>query len=179
MPERPTPAEVLDVPRERVADLAELAARTFREAYSDADDPEGFHAYVRNAFSEESIAREMDDPDTRFRWAIVETVPVGYLKVDRAPLPRGVEPPALGPGIHIHRLYVLARHRGSGLGRALLEDAVRIAGTEGSGYLWLSVWERNTNAIAFYQHHGLEVFGEDRFEIGNEIHRDLLMWKLV
>jgi len=45
--------------------------------------------------------------------------------------------------------------------------------------LWLGVWERNPNAIAFYEREGFEVFGEHSYLLGTDLQRDLMLRKLL
>lgn len=164
------------MPFERADALAELGRLTFVQAYDDEGDPEGFGAYVEEAFSVEAIARSMREAGTRFRWLLDRDTPVAYLKVlDRA-IPPGNDPGTDdAPVLHLQRLYVRATHQGNGLGALLLRDAAACALGAGAEFLWLTVWDENTDAIAFYAHLGLRTFGEHPFQLGNRRHRDLLM----
>jgi ribosomal protein S18 acetylase RimI-like enzyme len=79
------------------------------------------------------------------------------------------------PGQHAARcelatLYVHPLFAGQGLGRQLLQQAHRRAGA-----LWLSVWQHNTRAIAFYQAQGLQYVGDTVFELDGHAHRNLLL----
>ena len=46
-------------------------------------------------------------------------------------------------------------------------------------YVWLGVWEKNVNAIAFYEKMGFKQAGQHLFQIGNELQSDLIMKKIV
>lgn len=79
------------------------------------------------------------------------------------------------PGQHAARcelatLYVHPLFAGQGLGRQLLQHAQHRAGA-----LWLSVWQHNTRAIAFYQAQGLQHVGDTVFELDGRAHRNLLL----
>ena len=56
--------------------------------------------------------------------------------------------------LYVADLYVRPTHRGAGLGRALMEAARGIAAAEGADSLMWTVWRKNPNAIAFYEHLG-------------------------
>ena len=66
------------------------------------------------------------------------------------------------PGLYLEDLYVRPAHRGSGLGRALLEHLARLAIERGCGRFEWSVLDWNVNAIAFYEKFGATVMPDWR-----------------
>ena len=64
------------------------------------------------------------------------------------------------------QLYVLASHRGLGLGKFMLGHVESRARELGCRSLWLQVNKRNTGAVGFYTAAGFEVVREAVFEIG-------------
>lgn len=87
-------------------------------------------------------------------------VPAGFLACG-ARRPDG--PEAEG---EIHALYVLARARGQGLGRALMAKAARSLAAEGFASLGLWVLAVNEGAIAFYRRLGAVPGPTQTFTIG-------------
>jgi len=75
-----------------------------------------------------------------------------------------------GVNPEIESLYVLPRQQGSGHGTRLMRHVV-------SKYknLWLSCWERNSQAIRFYNALGFIETGESFFELEEETHRNVLL----
>ncbi|MGD8683340.1 MAG: GNAT family N-acetyltransferase [Chloroflexota bacterium] len=63
---------------------------------------------------------------------------------------------------HLH-IDLLARTRGSGLGRALIERLLADLRGRGVGGVHFGVSARNTNAIGFYQHLGFQVLERERW----------------
>jgi ribosomal protein S18 acetylase RimI-like enzyme len=57
-------------------------------------------------------------------------------------------------GAELVRLYVQPRAQGSGIGRSLLQEAERLARLSSLPSLWLTVWEGNSGALAFYRRMG-------------------------
>jgi GNAT superfamily N-acetyltransferase len=57
-------------------------------------------------------------------------------------------------------LFVSKAARGGGVGRALMEEARRIATGRGAPYIVWMVWRQNPAASAFYRHLGAEPFDE-------------------
>ena len=58
------------------------------------------------------------------------------------------------PGIYLEDLFVVPEDRGSGIGRALLEQLARLAVDRGCGRLEWAVLDWNRDAIAFYDRLG-------------------------
>jgi len=42
-------------------------------------------------------------------------------------------------------------------------------------YIWLGVWEKNTDAKRFYERHGFVEFGSHEFKMGDDVQTDILM----
>ena len=66
------------------------------------------------------------------------------------------------PGLYLEDLYVRPAHRGSGIGRALLEHLGALAVERGCGRFEWSVLDWNADAIAFYQGMGASLLPEWR-----------------
>jgi len=64
------------------------------------------------------------------------------------------------PGIYLEDLFVRPPHRGSGVGRALLEHLARVAVERGCGRLEWAVLDWNEPAIGFYQRLGAQANDE-------------------
>ena len=66
------------------------------------------------------------------------------------------------PGLYLEDLYVQPAHRGSGLGKALLQHLGALAVARGCGRFEWSVLDWNINAIQFYEKMGATVMPEWR-----------------
>lgn len=66
------------------------------------------------------------------------------------------------PGLYLEDLYVQPAHRGSGLGKALLQHLAALAVQRGCGRFEWSVLDWNTSAIGFYERMGATVMPEWR-----------------
>lgn len=73
--------------------------------------------------------------------------------------------------VELDTLYVHPLFARQGVGRALLQRAR----AEAAAPLWLSVWEHNDRALAFYRQQGLRECGQSWFELDGERHRNLLL----
>jgi len=66
------------------------------------------------------------------------------------------------PGLYLEDLYVQPAHRGTGLGRALLQHLARLAQARGCGRFEWSVLDWNARAIGFYESMGATVMPDWR-----------------
>ena len=66
------------------------------------------------------------------------------------------------PGLYLEDLYVQPAHRGSGLGKALLQHLGALAVARGCGRFEWSVLDWNANAIAFYERMGASLLPDWR-----------------
>jgi ribosomal protein S18 acetylase RimI-like enzyme len=156
--------------------LAELAARSFREAYHQVWEAAGLNDYISRAFTPGQIGAELSDPDCTFILLSREGEPAGYAKLRRGHNPPGLDATA---AVQIQRFYLLAAHYGRGLGDHLMEHCLAAARREGFTTVWLAVWPENTRAVKFYGRWGFTVAGSYPFYHGNEVAQDWLMRKDV
>jgi GNAT superfamily N-acetyltransferase len=68
----------------------------------------------------------------------------------------------------LDRLYVQERFTGRGVGRDLLRHAEKAAAARGADTLWLTAWEGNARALAFYPRRGYESLGMTVYTIDGE-----------
>ena len=66
------------------------------------------------------------------------------------------------PGLYLEDLYVQPAHRGTGLGKALLQHLGSLAVARGCGRFEWSVLDWNENAISFYESMGATVLPDWR-----------------
>lgn len=66
------------------------------------------------------------------------------------------------PGLYLEDLYVQERHRGQGIGKALLQHVAKLVAERDYGRLEWSVLDWNESAIAFYETLGATVLPDWR-----------------
>lgn len=129
-------------------------------------------AHLARAFAVETISAELLDPQCDTTWVLDDGRPVAYLKVNFG---TAQTEPGLSDGLEVEKLHVLASHHGQGLGGQLLDLAADKAREHGLAFVWLGVWEHNTNAISMYRHRGYQEFADHVFMVGEDAQRDVLM----
>lgn len=157
---------------EDAAGLAELAERTFRDAFGAMNGAEDMDRHCAKAYGPEIQAAEIRDPDraTLLCHAGDRLVGYGQLRWKSASPCVVASRPA-----EIQRLYVDAPWHGTGVAPCLMEALLAEAARGGADLAWLGVWERNPRAIRFYEKSGFEGVGEHVFLLGSDAQRDLVL----
>ncbi|GGB32791.1 N-acetyltransferase [Sphingomonas metalli] len=79
------------------------------------------------------------------------------------------------PGdIELRRIYALSTMHGTGLGAALLAQAVADARNRGARRMLLGVFAGNLRARRFYEREGFVAIAERRFKVGATLHDDFV-----
>jgi ribosomal protein S18 acetylase RimI-like enzyme len=152
--------------------LAAFAARTFEETFAADNRPEDLQAHLSSAFGLLQQTQELLDPNMVSLLAHQGANLVAFAQVQRKDPPPCV---LVDRAIELHRFYVDRPAQGSGIAQ-LLMDAVHDAARAFDGkHLWLSVWERNPRAIAFYKKVGFTDCGSTVFYVGPDAQVDRVM----
>jgi GNAT superfamily N-acetyltransferase len=151
--------------------LADLAARTFRDAFGAANHPADLALHLGTHFTAERLRAELEDPEWETLLAEVEGEPAGYAQL----VPR--DPPLdLGAGGRmVQRFYLEQAWIGRGVAAPLMQAVQRAARRRGAQYLWLTVWQQNPRAIGFYGKCGFVTRGTTTFRVGNDPQVDWVM----
>jgi GNAT superfamily N-acetyltransferase len=156
--------------------LAELASRTFWEAFGRYNSVEDMSMCVSEYFSRERQATELADPRSTFFLAEVEKGPAGYAKLREGAAPAvvtGSKP------VQLHRLYVDRAWQGTGMAAELMTTVLEEARRRGAQTMWLCVWERNDRALSFYRRWGFEDVGSQVFVLGTDPQTDRVMTRPI
>jgi ribosomal protein S18 acetylase RimI-like enzyme len=140
--------------------LAEFGARVFKETFGPDNTDEDMAAYLSSTYSVPQQTAELQSQD--IATLLVEK---GGLLVAFAQVRRQSPPDCMTEesSVELWRFYVDEPWKGRGVAQVLM-DAVHEAAHElGGRTLWLSVWERNASAIAFYRRCGFRDFGTKDF----------------
>lgn len=156
--------------------LAEVGAETFSDSFAVDNTPENMAAYLAESFSPAKQAQELADPASRFLIVESRDFTVGYARLKFGGAPDVV---AARRPVEIVRFYARRPWIGKGVGAHLMRACLDEARREACDVIWLDVWERNPRAIAFYRKWGFEGIGEQEFQLGEDLQRDLLMARSV
>ncbi|MGF1559079.1 MAG: GNAT family N-acetyltransferase [Flavobacteriaceae bacterium] len=153
-------------------DLVQVSRETFVDAFEKDNDPEDFQNYIDFAFDKQKLQDELDNPDAAFYFGLIGDQVIGYIKLNQNDAQTDIR---AHEAIELERIYVKKEFQGRKIGEQLLKEALEIASKACKTYIWLGVWEKNTNAIRFYERHGFSKFGTHPYFIGNDEQTDWLM----
>ncbi len=153
--------------------VAELGAKTFYETWRPVNTEEDMRKYIAKAFDPDNIRKDIADQKINtFFIAFSEDIAVGYAKLRRDRTYdefKGTRP------IELERIYVDKSFQDKYVGRALMDECLKVSKEEKYDWFWLGVNIDNVKAIAFYKKYGFTIFGEKSFQLGDATDNDYLM----
>lgn len=159
---------------EDVDTLRDISIETFTETFEAENDPAHLAAYLERAYNVPQLREELSNPGSQFFFAMLDGEVAGYLKVNA----NNAQTEAMGEeAFELERIYVRRKFQGSGVGKALYDQAVMCANELEKREIWLGVWEHNHKALAFYRKHGFVQTGAHTFYMGDDAQVDLIMAK--
>jgi ribosomal protein S18 acetylase RimI-like enzyme len=168
---------VLKIRRASVDDAHELsvfAARTFRQTFGAANDPERIDQYCRETYNEAAQLQEIASLDSVTLLCEQQSELVGFAQLRWSGAPACV---THHPAAEIQRFYLDGRLHGQGVASSLMRTCFFELAQRGFASAWLGVWEHNPRAIAFYRKHGFAEVGAHSFDLGGDLQRDIVMFK--
>jgi len=152
--------------------LLKISRDTFIVAFEKNNDPKDFQDYISKAFKKETIRAELLNPNSTFYLVYSEETLVGYFKLNEKDAQNEQFETA---SMELERIYVLEAFQGKHIGKQVLLKAIELAKAKHLHFLWLGVWQENTNAVRFYERHNFKIFSEHPYYIGKDKQMDWLM----
>ncbi len=152
-----------------LAALSTVASATFVETFAGVLSGEAVVQHCIHANSVDAYRRHLN-AGARAWLAEVDPgkAPVGFAMMTAPDLPTA------GAGdIELKRIYVLSRFHGSGIGAALMAQA--IAAADGFQRLLLGVYAGNARAIAFYAKNGFAPIATRQYDVGGTLYDDIVL----
>jgi len=154
------------------AELAGFAARAFSETYSADNRAEDMAAYLADSYGPAQQTEELADLRISTLLARARGELLAYAQVAQNSPPRCVTQVA---PLELHRFYVDRQAHGTGLASMLMQEVFEAARERDARHLWLSVWERNPRAIAFYKKATFFDVGSTVFRVGRDMQTDRVL----
>ncbi|KYG29983.1 GNAT family N-acetyltransferase [Priestia endophytica] len=156
--------------------LQEISYETFNETFKHQNSPENMKAYLEKAFNLEQVEKELSNTSSHFFFVYVDNKIAGYLKVNTD----DAQSEEMGDeSLEIERIYIKNNFQKHGIGKYLFNKAIDMAMEHNKKKIWLGVWEKNENALAFYKKMGFVQTGVHSFYMGNEEQVDFIMVKTL
>lgn len=162
--------EIVPASEEHLPAIASLAGVIWREYYPLITGTEQIEYMLAWMYSLETMNSELRS-GIRYERLLLDGELVGFASIGT------IEEPGT---IKLHKLYLLPRHHGQGLGTLLLKHCEDEARKRGARRMTLNVNKRNTQAIAAYQRNGFAIAESVVNDIGNGfVMDDYVMTKVL
>ena len=156
--------------------LQEISYDTFNDTFNHQNSPENMKTYLERAFNLNQLEKELSNRSSQFFFVYFNKEVAGYLKVNTD----DAQSENLGDdSLEIERIYIKNKFQKQGLGKILFNKACELAMERNKKKIWLGVWEKNENAIAFYKKMGFVQTGAHSFYMGDEEQTDFIMIKTI
>ena len=152
--------------------VAQLAARTFNDAFGHLYRPENLLQHLLHKFSAAFFEQSLHDGDT-ILMAHEDAQLIGYAKVGRLAVP--VKPPVPKGAQEIHRVYVDKEFQGRGFGKALMLHILSLPRITTASIVYLGVWEENLKAQQLYTQYGFAPVGKYLYPVGDQSDQEIIM----
>jgi len=156
--------------------LQAISYETFHDTFKDQNSPENMNAYLEKAFNVKQLESELSNHSSEFFFVYFHDEVAGYLKVNT----NDAQSEEMGEeALEIERIYIKKPFQKHGLGKYLFHRAMELAMERKKEKVWLGVWEKNENALAFYEKMGFVQTGAHSFYMGDEEQIDFIMTKTL
>ena len=157
--------------------LALVASASFLETYAGSLDGADLVAHCVANNTRDKFAAWATDPASAVTLAeiIPGHAPMGYTVLTTVDLP--VDPQ--DGDVELRRIYAMARLHGTGVGPALMAQAIEDARRLGKTRILLGVWGENHRAHRFYERQGFDRIGTRQFTVGSVVHDDYVYARMV
>ncbi|PAF39306.1 GNAT family N-acetyltransferase [Terribacillus saccharophilus] len=156
--------------------LQEVSIETFSDTFKEQNSPENMAAYLEKAYTSKKLENELSNASSQFFFIYLNEELAGYLKVNTGD---AQSEEMDDDTLEIERIYVRSKYQKQGLGKYLMNKAIEIATELNKKAIWLGVWEKNQNAIAFYNKNGFVKTGAHSFYMGDEEQIDFILTKTL
>jgi diamine N-acetyltransferase len=151
---------------EEAAAVAALLRASFSDAFGHLYSAEDLALHFERGYTEQVLAKDLANPEVRYRVAEDEGALIGLIKIGFAPK---LDYDAGGQRIvELDKLYLLPGYKGAGVAQALTDWAIAEAIAAGGDAMLLSVYSDNPRAQRFYQKNGFAWVADTYFMVGNQ-----------
>lgn len=145
--------------------IAALCHKQFQFAHDGGLTPEDMLYYVDKTFTSDQVKKDMSFLGNHY--LVIETdkgESLGCIKLGPVHLKMAK---SIEGAIELTRLYLVPAAIGKGIGSILLKEGLTLAQELEYTSMWLHVYQKNPQAIAFYEKWGFEKVGIQDFPVRN------------
>jgi ribosomal protein S18 acetylase RimI-like enzyme len=155
-----------------IVELQKISRITFKDTFDWYNTESDMNQYLDENLSIENLTKEFNQEGAKFYFLEYKQETIAFLKLNKGEAQTEKD---FKNTLEIERIYILKEFQGKNIGTFILNKAKEIVKNEKLDYLWLAVWEKNEQAIKFYEKHNFKIFGEHDFILGSDVQKDYLM----
>jgi GNAT superfamily N-acetyltransferase len=156
--------------------LVDLGRSSFYEAFAAETAPEDMAEHLQTAFKIEDITEQLQNDKSLFIIIEINSVAAGYAYLHPKDPPDCVKTP--NP-VQLNRFYLRKDYYGRNVGSTLMRACLDFARWRGFQSVWLSTWEFNNRASAFYRKWDFEIAGRAKFKVGSDVQNDNIFLRSI
>lgn len=156
--------------------LVALGRASFFEAFAEQTAPQDMEDHLAKVFQPDEIRRQLDHDQALFLIAEISSADAGYAYLHPQNPPDCVKTPH---PIQLIRFYLRKDYYGRNVGATLMKACLEIARERGFQSVWLSTWELNHRANAFYRKWGFKIVGQAKFTVGSDVQNDFIFARSI
>ncbi|WP_025743523.1 GNAT family N-acetyltransferase [Aquimarina pacifica] len=161
---------------EDLNELIKISITTYKNSFSKVNTYENMQSYLDSSFDRDKLCKELNDTNSEFYFSKFNEETTGYFKINFGTSQTDLRETT---GMELERIYIVEKFQGKKNGQAIMNYILEIARNRNIKYVWLGVWEKNTEAIRFYKKNGFRIVGNHPFKMGNEIQKDYIMKRTI
>lgn len=154
--------------------LRDISIETFTDTFKDDNSEKDLKDYIERSYNANKLRTELLNKNSEFYFLHYLNEVAGYIKINF--LDAQSEKMDLD-SCEVERIYIRNKYKRNGFGKVLINKAIEIAKDKGMKKIWLGVWEKNFNAIAFYEKMGFRKIGSHSFFMGDDEQIDYILEK--
>lgn len=163
------------VKKEDIKNIATLVFYVWVDTYTSEGMEDELSNYLWKELSPKNFSKRISALQREMYKIVIKDHIVGFMEIN-------YESPTeydLQNKCEIEKIYIHKKYQNVGLGSKLIRFTNSLCREKGINKYWLSVYEKNVNAINFYQKHAFKNIGEIYFEIGSGKHKNFVLSKEV
>lgn len=164
--------KISEVNQHDVGQLQKICMETFTESFAKDNTEENLKDYFAKAFSISALTHQINNLNAKFYFVYVNNELAAYFKINIGESQTEIKG---ADGLELERIYVYQKFQKKGLGNIILNEVKIKAIQLEKKYIWLGVWEKNLEAIRFYQNFGFQKFDEHIYPIGDDPQIDWML----
>ena len=164
---------IQSIDESKMLELEKLAVSTFKETFGHLYTSDNLEHHLEKSCSAEFFLSDLAKGQ-HIDIAVIDGTLGAYIKYGCVGLPIDHNK----DDAEIHRLYVTQIFQAQGIGKMLMNHALKQDHIQKAKRLFLGVWEHNLKAQNFYRGYGFEPVGEYIYYVGTHADREIIMQRL-